>query len=219
MRTNLLFEELDIKAMPQIEVEKMLNVLVFRKKKGYSQFELAFLMGQRDYYVRDAENPNHSLVYNVPFTNIFRQIFNCTTQAIVPDINRKPAYSIRILQASDEADNSVYRAEIKLEGSDWQLIGEFGPEEKSALLEFEEPEHNATEELVKNWVLGKIEAGYFDSEKNALEILKDCEKELESWVRPLFLANALKACNGTKGLPKLMKKKDDNGRFVYRVEY
>lgn len=218
MFTNLLFEELEIKAMPQIELEKMLNVLVLRKRKGYSQFELSFLMGQRDYYVRDVENPNHTLVYTVPFTNIFRQIFDCYIQAIVPDINRKPAYSIRILEATDESENSVYRAEIKLEGGDWELIDEFGLEKKETLIEIEIPEKVATKEVVKSWVFEKIEASYFDSGKNALAILKDCEKELESWVRPLFLANALMSCNGTKGLPKLMKKKDDNGRFVYGVK-
>ena len=215
MSANLLLEELDIKAMPQIEVEKMLNVLLLRKSKGFSQFELSFLMGQRDFYVRDVENPNHTLVYAVPFTNIFRQIFDCDVQAIVPDINSRPSYSIRILEATDESNKIFYRAVKQIEGKDWELIDEFGTEEKDVLLEFEESGIFSTEEMVKNWVLDKIEAGYFDSAKNALQIFKDCSAELEGKVRPLFLADALKACNGTKGLPKLAKKKDRNGRFVY----
>lgn len=215
MSANLLLEELDIKAMPQIEVEKMLNVLLLRKNKGFSQFELSFLMGQRDFYVRDVENPNHTLVYAVPFTNIFRQIFDCDVQAIVPDINCRPRYSIRILEATDESNKTFYRAVKQIEGKDWELIDEFGTEEKDILLKFEESRIFSTEEMVKNWVLGKIEAGYFDAAKNALQIFKDCSAELEGKVRPLFLADALKACNGTKGLPKLIKKKDRNGRFVY----
>lgn len=215
MSANLLLEELDIKAMPQIEVEKMLNVLLLRKNKGFSQFELSFLMGQRDFYVRDVENPNHTLVYAVPFTNIFRQIFDCDVQAIVPDINCLPSYSIRILEATDDSGNTYYRAEKQIEGKNWELIDEFGIEEKDLLLKFEESEIIAAEETVKDWVFGKIDAGYFDVAKNASQIFKDCSAELEGKVRPLFLAEALKACNGTKGLPKLAKKKDRNGRFVF----
>lgn len=215
MNAKLLFEELEIKAMPQVELEKMLNMLLLRKSKGYTQFELSFLIGQRDFYVRDAESPNHTLVYTVPFTNIFRQIFSCDTAAIVPNINRKPVYSIRILEATDETGNSVYRAERKIDDGDWEFIDTFGPEPKDLLLESKET--TTTEQEVRNWVIGKFAGDYFDTAKNALEILKDCEKQLNSSVRPLFLANALKACNGTKGLPKLSKTKDGNGRFVYRV--
>ncbi|MGK9124330.1 hypothetical protein M1D52_09420 [Olivibacter sp. SA151] len=215
MSANLLLEQLDLKAMPQIEVEKMLNVLLLRKRKGYSQFELSFLMGQRDFYVRDIENPNHTLVYAVPFANIFRQIFDCEIQAIVPNINSRPSYSIRILGATNKTGNTFYRAEKQIEGNDWELITEFGTEEKKILLKYEESEIFASEEAVVNWVLGRIEAGYFDVAKNALQIFKDCSAELNGKVRPLFLANALKSCNGTKGLPKLTKEKDRNGRFVY----
>jgi hypothetical protein len=217
MSTNLLLGELDIKAMPQIEVEKMLNVLLLRKRKGYSQFELSFLMGQRDLYVRDVENPDHTLGYAIPFTNIFRQIFDCAVQAIVPDTNCRPSYSIRISGATDESGNPYYRAEKQIEGKDWEQIDDFGIEEKDVLLKFEQSEIVAKEEVVKDWVLGKIEAGYFDVAKNALQIFKDCSAELNGKVRPVFLANALKACNGTKGLPKMDKKKDRNGRFVYGV--
>ncbi len=218
MKPNLLFEQLDIKAMPQIEVEKMLNVLLLRKRKGYSQFELSFLMGQRDFYVRDAENPSHTLIYAVPFTNIFRQIFGCDTKAIVPDINRKLAYSIRILEATDESGNTIYRAEKKIEGGNWELIDNFGPEPKDLILESEEVTITITEQEIKDWVTTKFNDGYFDAAKNTVQILKDCEKELESVVRPLFLADALKDYTVRKKAPRLAKKKDGNGRFIFGVE-
>lgn len=218
MQTDLEFKEIQITTMPQIEVEKMLNVLVLRKQKRYSQFELSFLMGQRDYYVRDAEDPKHTLVYTIPFTNLFRQIFNCDVQAIVPNINATPSYSIRISEAMDENGNILYRAEKQIEGQDWDLIDYFGTEDKDLLLEFEEPVEIVLEERVQDWVLDKIDSGYFDVAKNALQIFNHCQAELTGTVRLLFLANALKACNGTKGLPKLNKKKDRNGRFVYDRE-
>lgn len=215
MHTNLEFNEIQITTMPQIEVEKMLNVLMLRKHKRYSQFELSFLMGQRDYYVRDVENPAHKLTYAVSFANIFLQIFKCDVKAIVPNINATPSYSIRIAEATDENGIIIYRAEKQIEGQDWELIDYFGTEHKDLLIEFGEPVDIVSEERIENWVLDQVESGYFDVAQNALQIFNDCKAELTGVVRPLFLANALKACNGTKGLPKLEKEKDRNGRFVY----
>lgn len=203
MQPDIEFSEIYIKAMPKIEVEKMLNVLSLRKQKRYSQFELSFLMGQRDYYVRDAEDPKHTLVYTIPFTNVFRQIFDSDVQAIVPNINTTPSYSIRISEAVDENGNILYRAEKQIEGQDWVLIDYFGTDDKDLLLEIDEPVEIVSEERIQNWVLHKIDSGYFDVAKNALQIFNHCQAELIGAVRPLFLASALKACNGTKGLPKL----------------
>ncbi|PRD54698.1 hypothetical protein [Sphingobacterium gobiense] len=217
MHPDLEFREIQITTMPLIEVEKMLNVLLLRKQKRYSQFELSFLMGQRDYYVRDAENPKHTLVYTIPFTNVFRQIFNCDVQDIVPDINSTPKYSIRMSEVTDENGNIIYRTEKQVEGRDWELIDEFGTEAKDLQLEFPESTVLVQEQEVHDWILQKIEAGYFDIANNALQIFNDCSAELIGAVRPLFVANALKTCNGTKGLPKLNKKKDGNGRFVFGI--
>lgn len=212
MQAHLKFKIITITAMPQIEVEKMLNVLLLRKEKGYSQYELSFLMGQRDYYVRDAEDPNHKLSYAVYFSNIFREIFNCTIKDIVPNINSTHNYTIQISLTTDESGNSIYRAEKQLENGSLELIDIFGSEPKDLLLE---SFSTIAEQSVKDWAILKFANGYFKDAKDALQVLKDCEKELESAVRPLFLANALKACNGTKGTPKLISTKDRNGRFVY----
>lgn len=139
-------------------------------------------------------------------------------QTIVPNINVTPSYSIRRSEATDENDAVSYRAEKQAEGQGWELIGEFGTEDKDLLLEFDEPAEIVSEKFIQNWVLDKVESGYFDVAKNALQIFNECKAELNGTVRPLFLASALKTCNGSKGLPKLNKKKDRNGRFVYVKE-
>lgn len=38
--------------MSDIELLKMLNIIKLRHKRGLSQFELAFLLGQRDFNLR-----------------------------------------------------------------------------------------------------------------------------------------------------------------------
>ncbi len=211
MQVDLKFEIINITAMPRIEVEKTLNVFLLRKKRGYSQFELSFLMGQRDFYVRDAEDLSHTLIYSVPFNNIFREIFDCDIDQIVPDITNSD-YTIQISVSKDESDLVVYKAERIFKDGRIELIAILSAEPKDLLLE---SPSIITEQSVKDWVLHQISTGYFTGPKNALQILKDCEKEFDGPVRPLFIANALKACNGTKGAPKLTNKKDENGRFVY----
>src|SRR5690606_8348435 len=110
-----------------------------------------------------------------------------------------------------------YHAGRQIEGQDWELIDYFGTEHRDVELEFAEPVDIVSEERIQDWMLDKVDSGYFDVAQNALQIFNDCTTELTGVVRPLFLANALKACNGTKGLPKLEKEKDKdrNGRFVY----
>lgn len=211
MQVDLKFEIINITAMPRIEVEKMLDVFLLRKKKGYSQFELSFLMGQRDFYVRDAEDPTNTLIYSVPFNNIFREIFDCDIDQIVPDITNSD-YTIQMSVAKDESDLVVYKAERFFKDGRVEIVGTLSAEPKDLLLE---SPSRISEQSVKDWVLHQISIGYFSEPKNALQILKDCEKEFDGSVRPLFLANSLKTCNGTKGTPKLTSKKDENGRFVY----
>jgi len=212
MQVDLRFEITNITTMPRIEVEKMLNVFLLRKKRGYSQFELSFLMGQRDFYVRDAEDPTHTLIYSVPFNNIFREIFDCSIEQIVPDITQID-YTIQISVARNESAPVVYKAEKFFKDGRTELLGDLSAERKDVLLQ---SPSIISEQSVKDWVFHQISTGYFNENKNALQILKDYEKELVSTIRPLFLANALKACKGTKGTPKLTSKKDENGRFVYQ---
>ncbi|WP_336837184.1 hypothetical protein [Sphingobacterium siyangense] len=212
MQADHKYEIINITAMPRIEVEKILNIFLLRKKKGYSQFELSFLMGQRDFYVRDAEDPIHTLIYSVPFNNIFREIFDCNIEQIVPDITQTD-YTIQISVVRNESDPVIYKAEKFFKDGRIELLGTLSAERKDLLLE---SPSIISEQSVKDWVFHQISTGYFNENKNALQILKDYEKELDSTIRPLFLANALKACNGTKGMPKLTNKKDENGRFVYQ---
>ncbi len=212
MKADLKFEIISNKAMPPIEIEKILNVLSLRKGKAYSQFELSFLMGQRDFYVRDVEDPNHTLIYAVPFTNLFRQIFTCDIQAIIPDSNRKPSYSIRILKATDKSGKVIYRAERKEEGGEWKLIATLSEEPKDLLLDFPSL---VTEQEVKNWVISKFNSDYFNSPKNALKILNDCQNDLDGPIRPIYLSSALQNYTRMKKSPRLVKEKNTNGRFEF----
>lgn len=209
------FNEVEKLEMPMVEIEKMLNVFLLRTTKGYSQYELSFLLGQEDFYVRKIEDIHHTLEYKIEKSNILRQIFNCGFPAIVPNTNVTPRYKIYILEHKDETGNTTYKAEKRFEDGTVKEIATFADEEKEVLL----PSTSiVTEEEVTTWVLAKCQTDYFNTSKTALQIFKDCEAELDQPIRPLFLANALKTCNGTKEKPKINKKKDDNARFVFSFD-
>lgn len=206
------FSEVEKHEMPMVEIEKMLNVFLLRTAKGYSQYELSFLLGQEDFYVRKIEDITHTLEYKIEKSNILRQIFNCEFVAIVPNTNVSPSYTIKVFEHKDETERITYKAEKVFADGTIKEIATFGTEDKELLLP---SASTVTEEEVMAWVLAKCQTDYFNTSRTALQILKDYEAEQEQPIRPLFLANALKSCNGTKGLPKINKKKDENARFVY----
>ncbi|WP_143053838.1 hypothetical protein [Parapedobacter koreensis] len=188
-----------------IEVERMLNVLILRHEKGYNQFELAFLLGQRDLYIRDAEDPNKKLTYSVAATNQFRQIFGSGIQTIVPNVNQAPTYSTRILQATDEAGRNLYRADKKVGNGKWKSLISFGEEPKDLLL----PSNSTiTSEQIQSWVDEKYEGNYFYFPKTALKIFKDCEGHFNEPIRPIFLAEDLQSYTIKKKAPRLIKLRD-----------
>lgn len=208
------FSEVEKLEMSMTDIEKMLNVFLLRTAKGYSQYELSFLLGQEDFYVRKIEDINHTREYKIEKSNILKQIFNCEFAAIVPNTNVSPSYTIKVFEHKDETEHITYKAEKVFANGTVKEIATFGTEDKELLLP---SASTVTEEEVTAWVLAKCQTDYFDTSRTALQILKDYEGELNQPIRPLFLANALKSCNGTKGLPKINRKKDENARFVYNI--
>lgn len=55
---------------------------------------------------------------------------NCDIRAIVPNIHARPSYSIRVSEATDENGNIMYGAEKRIASQDWELIADFGTEDK-----------------------------------------------------------------------------------------
>lgn len=169
----------------------MINVLNLREEYGYSQFELSFLMGSHDFYVRDIENPFHTLQYSVPNNGYLMRIFKCGIDQIVPAKLLIIEASIhRVSTATNQQEKLVFKVEKLGDDGKWVTLKTFSEEPKDMLLDI--PSRFAEEE-VKNWVIRKFEkATFLKRPKTALEILNACEKDLDGPVRPLFLASALK---------------------------
>jgi len=132
---DLQFEPQSTFSMEPVELEKMINVLNLREERGYSQFELAFLMGFRDFYVRDIENPFHTLQYSVPNSGYLMRIFKCGIDEIVPaklPVSETPIH--RVSTATDEGGKLIFKVEKLMDNGKWVTLKIFSEEPKDLLL-------------------------------------------------------------------------------------
>ncbi|MCL4639489.1 MAG: hypothetical protein M5Z89_10910 [Olivibacter sp.] len=194
-----------------IELIKTYNVMDLRLQYGYSHFELSFLMGLRDFYVRDAENPLHSLQYSVPNNNYLQLIFNCGINKILPKRTDSDKYTIRVFTA--EVDGLIsYRIEKLESDGNWSLFREFSEESKLIELPLDS---SISETAVREFIQGKFANGYFKTSKTALDVFQLCKKHFKEAIKPLYVANALKVLTSKRKSPKLGTKKTEMGRTIY----
>lgn len=205
MKRNLDFEILKISSMSDIELIKMLNIIKLRNKRGLSQFELAFLLGQRDLYVRDFERPDHTLILGLSENNTIRIIFKCELADFVPLSNDSNNHKIQIRFHIDEQGKRVYIAEQKIGNGKWKEFLRFGDEEKDILLD---SSSTVTDTKVQSWIDDNYHNGYFNTAKSALQIFLDCEAHFNEQVRPLFITNAIQHFTKKKKAPRLVKNRD-----------
>ncbi|WP_343566107.1 hypothetical protein [Sphingobacterium sp.] len=205
MTKDLAFEVLKILSMPDIELFKMFNTVKLRKGSGISQFELAFLLGQRVFYVRDYERPDHTLILGHGENNTLRCIFDCGLDEIVPI--SLPKYAIRILHALDENGNKNFKVQRGYDDKIWEddidLV--IGDEPKELELPIKS---DVTQENVQDWIDSVYQAGYFNIPKSALQIFHECKKFFKDYVRPLFIANALQTYTKKKKAPRIVRLRD-----------
>ncbi len=215
MKRNLDFEILKISSMSNIELLKMLNVIKLRHKRGLSQFELAFLLGQRDLYVRDFERPDHTLILGLSENNTIRIIFKCELADFVPSNIGSTNHKIQIRYKVDDQGNKNYIAEQKIGNGKWKEFLRFGDEEKDILLESSSA---ITDIQIQNWIDEQYNNGYFKDAKSALEIFLDCEAHFDEKVKPLFIANAIQYYTKKKKAPRLVKNRDKMNDYDVFVE-
>lgn len=197
-----------------IELEKIYRVRDLRISYGYSAFETSFLLGRRDFYVRDAENPLQTLQYSVNENNYLRQVFNCSLRQIMPGKVEPATYQIRVISNINEAGLTVYRIERQLPGGKYAFYRSITEEPKAIELPVTCQFASATE--VNDYIAKLFIKGHFNQPKTALTIFRSCEKELKIAIRPLYLANALAVFTGKRKGHRLKTETNESGRMVWQ---
>ncbi|WP_158655631.1 hypothetical protein [Sphingobacterium sp. HMA12] len=191
--------------MSEFELFKMFNVFKLRKGIGMSQFEFAFLLGQRDFYIRDYERPDHTLILGHGENNTIRSIYDCRLDEIVPV--SLPKYAIRILRAIGENGNKHFKVQRSYDNKIWKDDFDLalGDEQKELGLPINS---DVTQENVQDWINSAYQSGYFNIPKSALQIFQDSKNFFKDYVRPLFIINALQTYTKKKKAPRIVKLRD-----------
>jgi hypothetical protein len=206
----------DIKSfvpVSSIEFDKIYRVMDKRVSLGYSDRELSFLLGYRPLYVRDVENPLHTLRYTAKDTNYLLDIFECSLQEIMAPKIRDTFYPIKI-ETQQYAGGITYKIWKDNAPDKAQLLKEF-----TAEIETSRVMKNTIKFVEVNEYLSTLfNNGYFNDARTALEIFKHCKAEMSKTITPFMLSAGLGSFTARKKTPKIIEYKNDSARTVYRRE-
>jgi hypothetical protein len=194
-----------------IEFDKIYRVMDKRKSLGYSDRDLSFLLGYRPLYVRDVEDPLHTLRYTAKDTNYLLKIFDCELPEIMAGIIPEAFYQIDVEKITKDG-NIAYRIYKEVFPGDQILLREFSNENKSDV----DSEGYAK---IEDFVQSLFDNGFFDEAKTALEVFMACRERLGSLVAPFDVANAVGNYTGRRKAPRLVQEKNESGRTVYKKEF
>jgi len=195
-----------------IELDNVYRVMDKRKSLGYSARDLSFMLGYRALYVRDVENPKHTLRYTPKDNNYLQLIFECPLSDIlagkIPEVN----YLITIETHSygTVSTNTIHRLNL--------------PQAPIRLKEFKDEDDTSVEigtsekieiEKVINNLFNSV---YFDQPKTALEILQSF-KEIYRKTTPVHnVIAAIKKYTARRKAPRLIENKNESGRTTFLKE-
>lgn len=192
---------IDKKSKPEnvIEFDKTYKVMLLRLKRGWSAFELSWLLGYRDFYVRDVENPLHKLQYASADTNYLQLIFNCGYEYIIAPKIEPAVWKIAVEVKVNDAQARLYLIYLMLERKK-KLLYEVTEEEKKV----EYPAVTTANESELVIYIGElIKEGYFNEPRTRLDLFNKCQKNFGTPLKPLYVINAVGKLTRQHGYPKL----------------
>lgn len=178
-----------------------------RKSLGYSDRDLSFLLGYRALYVRDVEDPLHTLRYTAKDTNYLLSIFDCKLSEIMADIIAEDFYHIEV-KLVDHEDSIIYKIYREVSPKKLDLLREF-------TYEIQENINNVNDPVIEASVQSLFDNGFFDEGKTAFEVFIACKERLRTLVSPFYVANAIRHYTSRRKFPRLVHKKNKSGRTVY----
>lgn len=195
-----------------IEFDKVYMVMDKRLALGYSDRELSFLLGYRHLYVRDVENPLHTLRYTPKDTNYLLSIFDCRLPELMPAKVDEAFYQVKVVESVDQAGGSVYEI-FREKGKQFIAykvvrVGEPGVFAKNS----------ADAENIMHYVSHLYRKGYFDDPKTALELYKKCTHRFGKPLQPQLVMDALSFYTSKRKAPRIVHFKNVSARTVYQKE-
>lgn len=194
-----------------IEFEKVYMVMDRRVALGWSDRELSFLLGYRALYVRDVENPLHTLRYTPKDTNYLLSIFDCKLPDVMQPKVSELFYQVKVV-VDEYADGGIcYEIFRELGNKKFVLYRTLvvGKDLLPVQTDFDELQ-------IHSFVDHLFGSGYFSQQRTALEVFKKCIGKFGKVVPPGLVLAAISVYTGKRKSPKLTQAKNESGRTVYK---
>lgn len=198
-----------------IEFNKIYLVMDKRIAIGYNDRELSFLLGYRSLYVRDVEDPLHTLRYTPKDTNYLLHIFDCKLPEIMSPKITELFYQIKVAVTIKDDGSKVYEISSELKNNDFGHYRTL----KAGILTTPSVKDTINADQIRYYIDHLFETNYFETPRTALEIFKKSTKDFQSPVQPQYLHDALSFYTGKRKAPRLIKRKNESSRTVYIKEY
>lgn len=206
------------KASPSaIEVEKAYHLQKLRVEMGWTWFELSYMMGKDNgSYVRDVENPLHTLKYDPADVNYIGLILNKSFSTILPHSVPTKNYNLLVVDYLDQKRRKVYEISLQNDLGNYVHYHTFTEERKSDILPT--PLQTFEPDEVRAYIDILIVDGFFYKPKTALNVLRKCRKNFGEDFHPRHMITTLiQFCDGRKGKKLNDDGKSECGRRIYLI--
>lgn len=208
--------EIEKHSVIAIEFTKIYIVMDLRLELGYSAYELSFLLGKNDFFVRDVENPSNSKRYNPNDTNYLLLIFNEPLCSIMLPKVEENICHLEIKSYLNEFRKIIYEINIKDKNKNaYKPFKIFEVEDKQAVINTSR--NVLSFEHVQSYIDTLLVNTYFDEPKRALDIFESCQANFGADFHPRNMIKVLNFYTNKKsGVVKLNKEsRDDFGRTLF----
>lgn len=199
-----------------VEFTKIYLVMGKRLALGISAYELSFMLGKNDFFVRDAENPLNTKHYNIDNTNFLLLIYCELLSSVTPPKTKQDIYHLEIKSYFNKIRIAIYEITIKDAKEDcYAHYNTFEVEDKHAELPTCMALFSFNEVLV--YIDTLLAGEFFNEPKRALDIYVRCKTHFGESFHPRNMVKVLNFYTNKKsGVHKLNKdKRDGFGRVTF----
>lgn len=160
---------------PAFSFEKIALLKQLREKLGYSAYEVSFLLGKHNFFVRDAENPLKTTLIDSEDTCHIAKVFRTAISQITPPTIAIDNYQLEVIKGKTEKRKDRFEIYIRNTVPPRTKPVEIIEEEKHIEL----PTKLVVSDVktIRSFIHGLYQDGFFNNTRTALEIFDECRRE------------------------------------------
>ena len=159
---------------PAFSLEKTLLLEKLRKKFGFSAYEISFMLGKHDFFIRDAENPLKTTLIDPEDTCHLMKAFRVPVDYITPPNMVVDNY--QMIVTKEKAEKKKDRFQIDIQNPIPALSRSVVIVEEEKHVELPTTLDLSDEQTVRDFIYALYLNGFFNSTKTALEIFDVCRR-------------------------------------------